>query len=208
MKKALLAAALTAVFGAAFAKLPPPVLDDAAKAKAAETAARTAWQAKVDAFQLCRAQDRVVAHYKKTGGAAAAKAAPGTANMTTAATGGPGAATAPAAPVAAAAPAAAPPAAPAAPSAPMQMAAAKPAGAAPANLSPSSAGGTPVVASAAPAGSAAPCSDPGPFAFNPPLQTPLETSGAHSPAGTATSPPSVRADSAQIAPTPATPPKK
>ena len=38
----------------ALAKLPAPVLDDAAKAKAAEAAAKTAWQGKVDAYQLCK----------------------------------------------------------------------------------------------------------------------------------------------------------
>jgi len=47
-----------------------------------------------------------------------------------------------------------------------------------------------------------PCSDPGPFAYNPPEQKPLETSGAHSPAGTATSPPSVRPETAQMEPAP------
>ena len=62
--------------GAAFAKIPAPVLDDAAKAKAAEAAAKTAWQGKVDGYQLCKSQDRVAAHYKKTaGGAKDAKAA-------------------------------------------------------------------------------------------------------------------------------------
>jgi hypothetical protein len=40
-----------------------------------------------------------------------------------------------------------------------------------------------------------PCADPGPFAYAPPEQKPLETSEAHSPAANATSPPSVRAES-------------
>jgi hypothetical protein len=40
-----------------------------------------------------------------------------------------------------------------------------------------------------------PCADPGPFAVAPADQKPLESSGAHSPAATATSPPSVRAES-------------
>jgi hypothetical protein len=57
----------------ALAKL--PAADDAAKAKAAETAAKTAWQGKVDAFQLCKSQDRVAAHYRKTSGAPATKTA-------------------------------------------------------------------------------------------------------------------------------------
>lgn len=97
----------------ALAKLPAP--DDAAKAKAAEAAARTAWQGKVEAFQLCKAQDRVAAHYRK--GSADAKAGKGAAAAST-------------------------------------------------------------------------CADPGPFAYTPPEQKPLEASGAHSPAGTAASPPS------------------
>ena len=47
--------------------------DDATKAKAAETAAKAAWQAKVDAYQLCKAQDKVAAQYMKTSGKTAAK---------------------------------------------------------------------------------------------------------------------------------------
>jgi hypothetical protein len=35
-----------------------------------------------------------------------------------------------------------------------------------------------------------PCADPGPFAYTPPSQKPLESSGAHSPPGKAVSPPS------------------
>ena len=73
MKHFLLPALMALAVPMAMAKLPPP--DDAAKAKAAETAAKTAWQGKVDAFQLCKSQDRVAAHYRKTGGAAAAKTA-------------------------------------------------------------------------------------------------------------------------------------
>jgi hypothetical protein len=146
MKQTLLTAALVAVCGVAFAKLPAPVLDDAAKAKAAETAARNAWQAKVDAFQLCRAQDKVVAKMGKAPAKAASK---------------------PASPVAAA----------------------------PAASAASGAAGTPV-ALAPPT----PCSDPGPFAYAPPEQKPLEAAGAHSPAATATSPPSVKKPSAEMAP--------
>jgi hypothetical protein len=36
------------------------------------------------------------------------------------------------------------------------------------------------------------CADPGPFAYTPDQQKPLEASGAHSPAGNAVSPPSTR----------------
>lgn len=38
-----------------------------------------------------------------------------------------------------------------------------------------------------------PCTDPGPFAYTPPGQKPLEASGAHSPPGKAVSPPSTNA---------------
>lgn len=51
------------------AKLPPP--SDEAKAKAAETAAKAAWQGKVDGFQLCKSMDSAAAAYfaqaKKSG---------------------------------------------------------------------------------------------------------------------------------------------
>lgn len=48
----------------AHAKLPPPNLTPEQKAKAAETAARTAWSGKVADYQLCRSMDRVAAHYQ------------------------------------------------------------------------------------------------------------------------------------------------
>jgi hypothetical protein len=150
MKKTLLALAVAGLAFAVSAKLPAP--DDAAKAKAAEAAAKAAWQAKVDAFQLCKSQDKVAA---KFGNKHDAK------HETK--------------PTAAASPAAAKPAA--------SGASAAASGATP----------TPAVASAPP-----PCVDPGPFAYNPPEQKPLETSTAHSPSGTAASPPSVKADSGQI----------
>jgi hypothetical protein len=57
-------------------------------------------------------------------------------------------------------------------------------------------GSTPVATVAAPAAvTTPPCADPGPFAYAPPEQKPLEASGAHSPPATASSPPSVRAES-------------
>ena len=59
--------------GTALATIPAPVLDDAAKAKAAEAAAKTAWQGKVDAYQLCKSQDKVAAYYKKGNAPASAK---------------------------------------------------------------------------------------------------------------------------------------
>lgn len=127
MKQVLLSGVLAVATGLAWATLPP--LDDAAKAKAAEAAAKAAWQAKVDGYKLCKVQDKVVALYKKTSERAASK---------------------PATSVTAAPP--------------------------------------------------APCIEPGPFAYNPPEQKPLETSGAHSPTATAASPPSVKENSAQMAP--------
>jgi hypothetical protein len=50
--------------GGALAKL--PALSDEAKAKAAEAAAKTAWTGKLEAYQLCKAQDRVAARTKPT----------------------------------------------------------------------------------------------------------------------------------------------
>jgi hypothetical protein len=160
MKNIWIAGVLAGACVASLAKIPPPVLDDAAKLKAAETAAKTAWQGKLDAFQLCKAQDRVAAVYRKSAGATQVKA-----TSTTAAT-----------------------AAAAAPTAAASNVAAMPA----------VAGGT----AAAPAGAptATGCADPGPFAFTPPEQKPLEASGAHSPAGNASSPPSSKTTAAEIAP--------
>ena len=45
---------------------------------------------------------------------------------------------------------------------------------------------------------ATPCADPGPFAYTPVAQKPLEAAGAHSPPGTASSPPSTNATAAEI----------
>ena len=61
MRIALLSALALAVTGSALATLPAP--SDEAKAKAAETAARSAWSAKVAAFETCKAQDEAVLHY-------------------------------------------------------------------------------------------------------------------------------------------------
>jgi hypothetical protein len=55
----------------AWAKLPPPSSTPEAKAKAAEAAAKTAWTAKVDAYKLCQAQDRVAAKYRASAASAA-----------------------------------------------------------------------------------------------------------------------------------------
>jgi hypothetical protein len=156
MTKSLLPAlVLAAAASAAFAKLPAP--DDAAKAKAAEAAAKAGWQAKVDTYQLCKVQDRIASRYgDKTRAVKEPAAAASAAVVKTAA--------APAKPA----------------SAPASAAAA--AGDKP----------TPVAAAGSPPPA---CQDPGPFSYNQPQQTPLETSGAHSPAGTAVNPPSVRPES-------------
>jgi len=102
------------------AKLPPP--SDEAKAKAAETRAKSAYDDKVSGYKLCQSMNRVAAIYL----ADARKA------------------------------------------------------------------GKDVKPVATP-----PCSEPGPFAYTPQEQKPLEASGAHSPPGMATSPPSNKAPAAE-----------
>jgi hypothetical protein len=124
MKKILIATLLLGASAWVSAKIPAPVLDDAGKAKAAETAAKTAWTGKVDAFALCKSQDKAAAAYYKTAKATGKPTKPAAATPPCA---DPGpfvykpvvAAATPAAPAAAAATAAAPakPAAPAAPAA-------------------------------------------------------------------------------------------
>ena len=119
------AAATSFVLGAALAKLPPQ--SDEAKAKAAETASKSAWSDKVAGYQLCRSMDRVAVAYRSHAVGAGKSA-----------------------------------------SAPEQ---------------------TPA------------CADPGPYVppqTTPAASKPLEAAGAHSPPGTATSPPSSKATSAEI----------
>jgi hypothetical protein len=53
-----------------------------------------------------------------------------------------------------------------------------------------------------PAVATPPCTDPGQFALTPVAAKPLETAGAHSPPGTAVSPPSAQAPAATGNPTP------
>lgn len=162
MIRLMLTAVALAASGAAFAKLPAPVLDDAAKAKAAEAAAKTAWNAKVDAYKLCMVQNRIAAKYRSSSAAKPVVAPAGLAPTTVSA-----------------------PAAGAAqptqgPATPVKLAAALPASG---------------------------CADPGPFTYAPPAEKPLETSGAHSPASNASSPPSVRPESATMAPAQAATPQ-
>lgn len=115
MKRTIVLMAAATLAATAWAKLPPP--SDEAKAKAAEAAAKAAHGGKVEAFLLCKSQNKVVAHYTKTAAAASkdAKVPPAPAACVD-----PG-------PYVAAAPAgAAPPAAPAVAAAPVAAAPKKP----------------------------------------------------------------------------------
>jgi hypothetical protein len=97
MKSIAVFIAACALGVSALAKLPAP--NDEAKAKAAEAAAKTAHAGKVDAYLLCKSQDRVAAQYRKSG-----KASKDAKPVTTAPCADPG----PFKPTAAAAPSAAP----------------------------------------------------------------------------------------------------
>jgi hypothetical protein len=116
MKLIFVCVAALALAGPAFAKLPAP--SDEAKAKAAEAGAKTAHGGKVEAYLLCKAQDKVAARTNKpakpAGKDTKAVAAPASACVD------PGAfvytPAAPAAPVVAA------PSAPSAPAAPVAVA--------------------------------------------------------------------------------------
>lgn len=68
MKKLLISSLLLTASSLALAKL--PALNDEAKAKAAEAAAKMAWAGKVDGFLLCKAQDKVAVAYFKSAKAA------------------------------------------------------------------------------------------------------------------------------------------
>jgi hypothetical protein len=59
---------VAAAVGLAYAKLPQPPMDDAAKAKAAEAKAKAGAAAKKEAEELAKSQDRVVERYKKEKG--------------------------------------------------------------------------------------------------------------------------------------------
>ena len=77
MKTILIAGLSLSACMLALAKL--PTLSDEAKAKAAETAAKAAWTAKVDTYQLCQWQDKVAASYYKSAHAAGKETKPPTA---------------------------------------------------------------------------------------------------------------------------------
>jgi hypothetical protein len=64
LMKKLLIVSLALATSTVFAKLPPA--SDEAKAKAAEAAAKTAHNGKVDAYLLCKSQDKVAAKVNKS----------------------------------------------------------------------------------------------------------------------------------------------
>ena len=64
MKKPLTLFLLLCLSTLVTAKLPAP--GDEAKAKAAETAAKTAWSGKIDSYALCKSQDKVAAGYAQS----------------------------------------------------------------------------------------------------------------------------------------------
>ena len=77
MKSILVFVAACVMGGSVLAKL--PALSDEAKAKAAETAAKTAHTGKVEAYQLCKAIDKTAAHYYKAAKAERKETKPATA---------------------------------------------------------------------------------------------------------------------------------
>jgi hypothetical protein len=111
MRTLLISSALALLAASAMAKLPPP--SDEAKAKAAETAAKTAHGNKVADYQLCKSMDRVAATYYAEAKKAGKETKPPVPTPACADPGPfvyppPAAASAPAAPAVAAAPAPAP----------------------------------------------------------------------------------------------------
>ena len=73
MKKICVWVLASVLTTSAWAKLPAP--SDEAKAKAAEASAKTAHAGKVDAYLLCKSQDKVAAHVQRTNKAKAGKPA-------------------------------------------------------------------------------------------------------------------------------------
>ena len=77
MKKLFISMVVMCAVSTAMAKLPE--LNDEAKAKAAEAAAKSSWAGKVDNYLLCKSQDKVAASYYKTAKATGKDAKPATA---------------------------------------------------------------------------------------------------------------------------------
>ena len=73
MKKICVWVLASVLTTSAWAKLPAP--SDEAKAKAAEASAKTAHAGTVDAYLLCKSQDKVAAHVQRTNKAKAGKPA-------------------------------------------------------------------------------------------------------------------------------------
>lgn len=78
MNKKILIVAAALIAGAAFAKLPVPVLTEEAKLKAAEATAKTAHGNKVADYQLCLSREKTAAHFFKTAKAAGKETKPAT----------------------------------------------------------------------------------------------------------------------------------
>jgi hypothetical protein len=77
MKKCLISLLAVCASSLVLAKL--PALNDEAKAKAAEAAAKTAWTGKMDGYQLCKSQDKVAVSYYKSAKTAGKDTKPATA---------------------------------------------------------------------------------------------------------------------------------
>lgn len=80
MKNILIASLLLGSSMLALAKL--PAFSPEAKAKSDEAAAKIAWAAKVDTYQLCQWQDKVAASYHKTAQASGKETKPAAATPT------------------------------------------------------------------------------------------------------------------------------
>ena len=192
---------IAAAAGSAGAKLPP--LDEDGKLKAAETAAKAAWNEKVGLFKHCQVLDRLAANYRKS--PTAASAVP----VATPPCADPGPYVSPAL-AAASAPAGTAPVA-AAGQTPAAPATAKPLEASgahsptvtattpPSTKAPAAAGGNAADAKAAtpPPTAGARVAQPA-TPLTPTKDKPVEMSEAHSPPGTAVSPPSVNATNAEL----------
>lgn len=80
MIKPAMVAASVLLAATVSAKLPAPApLDDAGKAKAAEAAAKTAYNGKVDGFLLCKSMDKTAAYFQKNAASQGKTAKPATA---------------------------------------------------------------------------------------------------------------------------------
>ncbi len=74
MKKLIILMTTSMLGTVVLAKL--PALSDEAKAKAAEATAKTAWTGKVEAFLLCKSQEKTAAYYYKVAKSASKEVKP------------------------------------------------------------------------------------------------------------------------------------